>query len=211
MDRKESYFFPRHETVASRRTFVVHGMGGVGKTQLCVAFARRNQTRYKQIFWLDGSSKESLLQSLAQSASRALGLVTRRVYSIWKPAQPANSEVSAETRQIVEQMLTWLASSQNQNWLIILDNFDRDWRNGTDPQAFNYRDFLPESDHGSVLITSRLADLQIPLTCLHLKNFDDAQSLELLEARAGKPLPGEPVPNRILRPCTTKVQQMHKH
>ena len=33
--------------------FVIHGLGGIGKTQLAVEYARRNHNRYSALFWLD--------------------------------------------------------------------------------------------------------------------------------------------------------------
>jgi hypothetical protein len=37
----------------SRRTVVLHGLGGIGKTQLSVAYAKRHKDSYSAIFWLN--------------------------------------------------------------------------------------------------------------------------------------------------------------
>lgn len=182
-----TYFFPEHSVTSSRRDFVVHGMGGVGKTQLCLAFARESKTRFKHIFWLDGSSKDAILNSLVQSASRALGLLTTRVFSAKQPVQPPPTELLPE---IAEHFLTWLSKADNRDWLLCIDAVDRDWRTEKDPQAFDYREYLPETDHGNVLITTRLADLHRPLASLRLRHFDDDQALEMLESTAGRRLSG---------------------
>lgn len=182
-----SYFFPEHGVISSRRDFVVHGMGGVGKTQLCLAFARESKARFKHIFWLDGSSKDSILNSLIQSASRALGLLTTRVFSTKQPLRFPATEMLPE---VAEHFLTWLSKADNRDWLLCIDAVDRDWRTEKDCQAFNYREYLPDTDHGNVLITTRLADLHIPLASLHLRHFDDDQALEMLESTAGKKLAG---------------------
>ncbi|CAK3812899.1 TPR [Lecanosticta acicola] len=82
-------------------------------------------------------------------------------------------------------------------YLLILDNVDRDWRS-KDPKAFNYRDVLPDADHGNVIVTSRLADLQIPYASIELQPIDSAQSEELLQSRAGRPLEGcQPLSSRL--------------
>ena len=44
-----------------RKIHVLHGLGGIGKTQLAIAYARRYQKSYSAILWLDGKSKDTLL------------------------------------------------------------------------------------------------------------------------------------------------------
>lgn len=36
-----------------RKVVVVHGLGGIGKTELAVEFARKHQGRFSAVFWLD--------------------------------------------------------------------------------------------------------------------------------------------------------------
>jgi predicted alpha/beta-fold hydrolase len=46
-----------------RRVVVVHGLGGIEKTQLAVKFVRKYHYSFSAVFWLDGSSEASLKQS----------------------------------------------------------------------------------------------------------------------------------------------------
>ena len=69
MQQLELFFQPTLPR-KGRSIFVVHGMGGMGKTQLCVRFARKYQEHFSAIFWLDGSSRDALVQSMANAASR---------------------------------------------------------------------------------------------------------------------------------------------
>ena len=55
-------------TTTSRNVVIVHGLGGIGKTQLVVKFAREHQGRFSAVFWLDGSSEASLKQSFVSMA-----------------------------------------------------------------------------------------------------------------------------------------------
>lgn len=49
-----------------RKVFVLHGLDGFGKTQLAIEFVQRSQKIFSSIFWLNGDSRESVRQSLAQ-------------------------------------------------------------------------------------------------------------------------------------------------
>jgi hypothetical protein len=53
-----------------QKIFVLHGLGGIGKTQLAVDFARRHHRRFSSVFWLDGRSEDSLKRSIANCANR---------------------------------------------------------------------------------------------------------------------------------------------
>jgi hypothetical protein len=94
-------------------------------------------------------------------------------------------------QELIDGLLQWLSLRDNTGWLLVFDNVDREWQSTqNDPQAYNFKDFLPAPDHGSVLITTRLARLQIPKASLHLHSVDKHLGREMLEHRAGKPLPG---------------------
>jgi len=56
----ERHFFSQQPHLTRRKMFVVHGLGGIGKTQLCIEFVRRYQEKYTAVFWLDGSSEDAL-------------------------------------------------------------------------------------------------------------------------------------------------------
>jgi len=56
----------------SRRTVVLHGLGGIGKTQLAVAYAKRHKDNYSAIFWLNIKDEDSLKQSFANLARQIL-------------------------------------------------------------------------------------------------------------------------------------------
>ncbi|KAF2185997.1 hypothetical protein K469DRAFT_574669 [Zopfia rhizophila CBS 207.26] len=137
-----------------RRILVVHGLGGVGKTQLAAGFARRHQHSFTSVFWLDGSSGGSLKQSIAACASRIpAGQVakTNRMYT---------SGQGGDLDAVVKDVLRWLSIPDNRDWLVVVDNVDRDYRpRGEDPDAYDVDDYLPKVDHGSVLITTRLTHL----------------------------------------------------
>ena len=137
-----------------RKVCVLHGLGGIGKTQLAIEFARKNQKNYSSIFWIDGSSKEKLKQSIANLANQLPS------HQLLERAKLYAQEPHEELDGAVEDVLLWFSQSLNERWLLIYDNVDQDFSPGTsDLQAFNLREYLPEADQGSVLITSRLTNL----------------------------------------------------
>lgn len=156
-----------------RKTHVLYGLGGIGKTQLAIAYARKHQESYSAILWLNGNSKETLLQSFASFSRHA---------SI-SAAQHAKV-IDAEAKAVLE----WLALRGNRRWLMIVDNVDRKYTlDAEDPQAYDMQSFLPGADHGSILITTRLISLGEIGHSTNMKELDLEQALELLSNRSGLP------------------------
>jgi hypothetical protein len=113
MQRISEFFVATSTQSAQQRTFVVYGTGGIGKTQLCAKFAKTNAERFSAVFWLDGSSKDALQRSIAGAGLRLLKR-TREV-----PAPIDVAQAGDDVRQ-------WLSLPGNTNWLIVIDNIDRD-------------------------------------------------------------------------------------
>src|SRR4051794_152253 len=57
----------------SRKVAILHGLGGMGKTQLAIHFAQYHKDDFTAIFWLSGKSRETLLQSLSSVLPRLPG------------------------------------------------------------------------------------------------------------------------------------------
>ena len=168
-----------------RKVFVVHGLGGMGKTQLCVEYVRRHKEDFTAIFWLDGSSKDALRQSLASAAAR---LLKEDSLSARRPSLDAHDVDGS-----IEALDKWLSFEANTGWLLILDNINREWQGASgrgDPQAYDFKDYLPPADHGNILITTRLGRLQRANASLRLGEVDNDIGREMLESRAGRGLPG---------------------
>jgi ATP/maltotriose-dependent transcriptional regulator MalT len=64
-----------HKTLSgdgSRYIIVLHGLGGIGKTQLTIAYAKRHKDSYLAVFWLNIKDEDSLKQSFAKVAKQIL-------------------------------------------------------------------------------------------------------------------------------------------
>jgi len=133
-----AYFVGREAEVAEvlrllrlRGRVIVHGLGGIGKTQLAARFAREERQQYPDgVFWLRARHEIDLVSDLASIAWR-LGLPER--------------EQRALKRQ-VDAVLHWLR--EHPRWLLVLDNLEPEVG-----EAARY--WLPADLPGHLLATSR--------------------------------------------------------
>lgn len=48
-----------------RKSVILHGLGGIRKIQLAIAFTKEETNNYSAIFWLNGKNKDTLKYSFA--------------------------------------------------------------------------------------------------------------------------------------------------
>lgn len=168
-----------HRGVHQQKIFVLHGLGGIGKTQLAIAYARKHKDRYSAILWINGNSKDTVLQSLAAFGRRA-GIGEASYQEAHTIRQAPDMEAEADA------ILRWLNQGRNSQWLMIFDNVDRDVQaERADAQAYDIGSFLPAADHGFVLITTRLPSLGELGQTTEVTRLGSDQALELLSDRSG--------------------------
>ena len=157
-----------------RKIHVLHGLGGIGKTQLAIAYARKHQEVYSAILWVNGKSKDTLLQSLAAFATYA------RIDDM-QQSTVDRTRHGQETAEKADAVLRWLALKRNRQWLVVFDNVDRDDRaEAGDSQAYDIESFLPATDHWSILITTRLPHLGELGSATKVSRVDSQQALRIL-------------------------------
>ncbi|KAF2179206.1 FabD/lysophospholipase-like protein [Zopfia rhizophila CBS 207.26] len=163
-----------------QKVFVLYGLGGIGKTQLAVEFARRHHRRFSSVFWLDGRTEDSLKQSIATCAGRIPeGQIAEssRAYSATR---------AGDVDVVVRDVMNWLSRPKNTEWLIIFDNVDRESGEGdTDPHAYNVTRYLSGADHGSILITTLLANLEQLGGSRRLGRLSKEQTQAMFQNRCG--------------------------
>ena len=166
-----------HKTLkgdGSRRAVVLHGLGGIGKTQLSIAYAKRHKDNYSAIFWLNIKDEDSLKQSFAKLAKQ----ISREHPSA---IQVSNLETNQNVDEEVESVKSWLSLPNNTRWLMIYDNYDNPKLPGnTDPTAVDIRKFLPESYQGSIIITTRSSKVRIGRSIQIQKLGNMRDSLQIL-------------------------------
>ncbi|KAA6408133.1 MAG: hypothetical protein FRX48_07874 [Lasallia pustulata] len=126
LDRLESFFFTKTSPRHANRIFLLHGMGGAGKTQICLKFAEDHQDQFRRILWVDSSNEETIKQSLKNIANHP-------------------DAKSSRVQGTPEAALYWLSITDK--WLLIFDNADGE------PDIIEEN--LPSGTGGHVLVTSR--------------------------------------------------------
>lgn len=191
-------------TNTRRRTAVVNGLGGIGKTQLTLAYCERHRTEYSSIIWLNARDESSLNQSFARVAKRILRYDPSMTYI-------ATAVESQDTDGVIGAVKRWLDEPANDGWLLICDNYDHPLTGMNTKRSrqttimdehhldeevtghhhqvvvkgFDLRLYLPETDHGAVIITSRLSvKMGRPVKVGKLLAVDD--SLAILASTSGR-------------------------
>jgi hypothetical protein len=160
----------------SRRVVTLQGLGGIGKTQLTVAYAKRHKNDYSAIFWLNIKDEDSLKQSFAQ--------VARQILRDHPSAGRLSSiDIKDNLDEVVDAVKTWLSLRNNTRWLIIYDNYDNPkLPDHSDLAAVDISKYLPESYQGSIIITTRSSQVTRGhcIQIKKLKNIHD--SLKILSS-----------------------------
>ena len=116
------------ETAALVQPRAIHGLGGIGKTQLAVEYAYRHGKDYDYVWWIRSEDPVTLVNDYASLAAE-LDL-------------PEKDE--KEQRVTVEAVKKWLRL--NRGWLLIFDNA---------VDARSIHNCLPGGGIGHIIITSR--------------------------------------------------------
>lgn len=184
--------------VESRRKVVLlHGLGGIGKTQLAVAFAKEQKDAYSAVFWLNGKNEDTLRQSFAGMA--------KRLYN--EHPSSALLRTAAEEKdvdQVVVVIKQWLSIKENTRWMLIFDNIDNPKLPGIkNSQAYDIRLYFPEVDQGSILVTTRSSRLKIgKLVCVR-KLLDIKESIMILASTSEREISDQGIytENRVKSCC----------
>jgi len=157
----------------SRHTVVLHGLGGIGKTQLAIAYAKRHKDNYSAIFWLNIKDEDSLKQSFAA--------VARQILREYPSASGLSTIDMKNLDDVSDAVKAWLSLLYNTRWLMIYDNYDNPrLASNEDPAAVNITKFLPEVYQGSVLVTIRSSEVEIGHLIKVAKLRDIRDSFEIL-------------------------------
>ncbi|PVF92232.1 FabD/lysophospholipase-like protein [Serendipita vermifera] len=140
--------------VQGQRILVISGLGGCGKTQLAIRFAKVFGNQFKSVFFTDGSSESRYRVDIVRYV-RALGI--------------------EHSQKSFDDALLFIADdSSDGERLLIIDNVD-------DP-SMDIEPLLPQCDHGAIIITTRnhiLGQLS-PHGHLQLDSMSEDEAVETL-------------------------------
>ncbi|MFE0177834.1 tetratricopeptide repeat protein [Streptomyces sp. NPDC059002] len=125
-----------------RRICVVHGTGGVGKSQLATAYAHETLAEHSLTRWLNATSPDRLLCDLLELAT-LIGIAYHESKTV-----------------VLTRLWSWLRD--HPDWLLVYDNVQLDGADahGDGPVDHQQRlqSLLPPEGVGEVLITTQLRD-----------------------------------------------------
>ncbi|QXJ22461.1 tetratricopeptide repeat protein [Actinomadura graeca] len=150
-----------HERLSLGTTAVLpqalHGMGGVGKSQIAIEYVYRHMADYDVIWWIRSERPGQIQQDLAELAAE-LDL-------------PVSQEVNVAVPAVREALRL---GRPYRNWLLVFDNAE---------ELQDVRDFFPTNGPGKILVTSRNQDWTKIAKSLEVDVFAREESKALLRLR----------------------------
>lgn len=143
----------------------LHGLGGVGKSQLALEYIYTHQHDYRVICWIPAERESLILAALASLAAQ-LGVAPTGQDSLGAPA--ANTAVPA----VLEALRS---GAPYDNWLLVFDNAE---------DVEGVRNYFPTNGPGKVIVTSRNRAWERVATPLPVNVFERQESIELLQKRS---------------------------
>jgi hypothetical protein len=134
----------KHGELEATRIVALHGLAGVGKSELAVEFGRRHLGDYAAVFWLKADSPQTLDTSIAE------------LCQVLRLTEGNERENTVRIRAA----FNWLA--HHKRWLLIADNAD------TEAAASAVIERFSKTLTGHVLITSRISDWPVNVGRVHV-------------------------------------------
>jgi tetratricopeptide (TPR) repeat protein len=165
----EEKLFGRGQTTK----FAIIGLGGVGKTQLVLELVYRVRDKHENcsIIWIPATNMESLHQAYLNIAQQ-LGIT-------------GYEEDKADAKKLVQDHLSKESTGQ---WLLVFDNADdvEMWtiEAGTELGSRRLIDYLPKSEYGSIVFTSRNRKTAVKLAnqnLIEVPELDEDTAIQLLQ------------------------------
>ena len=139
----------------------LHGLGGVGKTQLALKYVYTHKVDYERVYWISSVNEATLFSGFYEIAERT------HCIAVTTDIKPS--------KDIAKSVISWL--NDNESWLLIFDNVD---------DVTLLDGYLPTRAVGKhTLITTRNQHTEnIPAKGLEVGEFDVDEAVDLLLIRA---------------------------
>ncbi len=160
---REALLRQLHEDLTSSRQTAVlpqalHGMGGVGKSQVAIEYVHRHSAEYDLIWWIPAEQPNQILESFTRLAERLeLG---------------AGPEANVAVPMVREALST--GSLDYEHWLLVFDNAEA---------PDDLQRYFPTGGAGKILVTSRDMDWARVTRVLEVDVFEREESIQFLRRR----------------------------
>src|SRR5579871_1036559 len=128
-------------------SYVIYGLGGVGKTQVAIEYSYLHRNDFDIIYWLRADDYETLLTSYSQLYDDAK----------FRGFTGLCLGDERDLEAIAAQAKLWFENCQDIRWLLVIDNADKLQRDSTSQghQIETIGNIIPRGQSGCVLVTSR--------------------------------------------------------
>jgi len=165
---------------------VLHGTGGMGKTQLALKYIYQQYRNYSSVFVINTTSAQTTILGFIQIMQRLVqhhGQISDDYTHIGRllgmagkldPAGCFTVTSEHEEQHVVNSVKQWFSAPENTNWLLVFDNLD-------DPDLVDIEEYIPPCSHGTVIITSRRREcIQQGRSGLEVQEMHHMESVQLL-------------------------------
>ncbi|MFK0109103.1 FxSxx-COOH system tetratricopeptide repeat protein [Streptomyces sp. NPDC091217] len=135
----------------------LHGMGGVGKSQIAVEYVYQHNREYRLVWWISAEQESQIVQSLIELGEQ-MGL-----------------QAGSEMRAVPAVLDALRVGHPYTDWLLVFDNAE-------DPRTV--RKFFPSDGPGSIVVTSRNSQWSTDFSSLEVDVFTREESVALLRRRS---------------------------
>ncbi|MFF0445147.1 FxSxx-COOH system tetratricopeptide repeat protein [Streptomyces sp. NPDC004609] len=135
----------------------LHGMGGVGKSQIAIEYVYRHGKDYELIWWIPSEQTNLIVQSLIELGEQ-MGL-----------------RAGADRSAVPAVLEALRVGNPYSNWLLVFDNAEN---------PHEVRQFFPHDGPGRVMVTSRNSQWSTLASSLEVDVFTRTESVALIKRRS---------------------------
>lgn len=176
-----------------RKEIMLHGLPGVGKTEIALEYAYRQREAYSAIFWMHANGASDF----ETSAHAAVQIIIKHYERTWRHSTDLYHRIALcfnvvekwiQSRDTLldalgkspylKRLSDWLDHDSKPGWLLVLDNYD-------DTKSLDLS-ILPR-DKGHVLVTSRLNNTRPDAELIFIsESIEPNDAIRLLSKTYGK-------------------------
>lgn len=167
---------------------ILHGTGGIGKSQIVVEYLYTHKKEHSSIFWINAATPNTIVLGFRAAAQRLI----RQHAKISLKSQPHYPTIAKSLGMagvvnengllllgechndcIINGMKLWFSSQENCTWVLVFDNVD-------DPENLSIQTFMPSPVTGTIIMTSRRPECADFGVGLEINQMSEGEGVSLL-------------------------------